>query len=247
MDNRFWFEEESDDFPFYNNKPQKVSIGQWFVILLFPFLGFLVLTKVYIPFLSLYMNELVSGIILLIFSLLGLRLTVKQDWKLLFRKIRRKDILLVVGYVIGAIIVASVIGGVIELLSGSLTDNPTAIKAGDHNAWRTYLQLRFQEVFQLLGEEFLAIIPFLTLLHLCTVRFGLNRKTGVVIGWVLSSIIFGLLHLPTYDWNWIQCIFVIGGSRLILTLPYVQTKNLWVSYFVHYFYDMLIFTVAFLS
>lgn len=247
MGSRFWFENKEEDFPFYDNRPQVVTGRQWLLILLFPFIGFLILTKVYVPFFSLYINELLSGIILLAFSLFGLRLAVKQDWKLLFKKVRWKDVLLVLGYVLGAIIVASVIGGVIELLNGSLTDNPTATKANDPSAWVTYLQLRFQELFQLLGEEFLAILPFLAILHLSTVTFGWKRKNGIVFGWIVSSILFGLLHLPTYDWNWIQCIFVIGGSRMILTLPYIQTKNLWVSYFVHYFYDMLIFTVAFLS
>lgn len=236
-----------EDFPFYDDQPQKVFGWQWLVILLFPFMGFLILTKVYVPFISLYINELLSGIVLLLFSLLGLCLTVKENWKLLFKKIRWKDLLLIIAYVIGAVIVASIIGGIIELLNGSLTDNPAAINVNEPNAWITYLQLRFQEVFQLLGEEFLAILPFLAILHLVTVKFGWKRKHGVIVGWIISSIIFGLLHLPTYDWNLLQCLFVIGGSRMILTLPYIQTKNIWISYFVHYFYDMLIFTVAFLS
>lgn len=247
MENRFWFERRKEDFPFYDDQPQKVSVGQWLIILLFPFIGFLILTKVYVPFISMYINELLSGIILLLFSLLGLRLTVGEYWKLLFKKIRWKDILLVIAYVLSAIAVASIIGGIIELFNGSLTDNPAAINVNDPNAWITYLQLRLQELFQLLGEEFLAILPFLAVLHLTTVKFAWKRKTGIIVGWIVSSIVFGLLHLPTYDWNLLQCLFVIGGSRMILTLPYIQKKNIWISYFVHYFYDMLIFTVAFLS
>ncbi|WP_321387360.1 CPBP family intramembrane glutamic endopeptidase [uncultured Enterococcus sp.] len=247
MDSRFRFENKNEDFPFYNNQPEKVSGRQWLIMLVFPFIGFLFLTKVYIPFFSLYINELLSGIVLLVFSLLGLRLTVGQNWRLMFRKIHQKDVLLVIGYVVGALIVASAIGGIIEFFRGTLTDNPTATTANDPNAWVTYLQLRVQELFQLLGEEFLAILPFLAVLHISTMKFGWERRKGILIGWIISSILFGLLHLPTYDWNLLQCIFVIGGSRMILTLPYIQTKNLWISYFVHYLYDMLIFTVAFLS
>lgn len=247
IDNRFWFEKEGQDFPFYNNKPQKVSGWDWLILLSFPFLGFFILTEVYIPFLSVYMNELVSGILLLVLSLLGLRLAVKKNWTLLFKKINKKDIFLVIGYVVGAILVASIIGGAIELFNGSLSENPSATNVSDPNAWQNFLQLRFQELFQLLGEEFLAIIPFLAILHFCTERLGWKRKNSILVGWLLSSVLFGLLHLSTYDWNLIQCIFVIGGSRLILTLPFIQTKNLWISYFVHYFYDMLIFTVAFLN
>lgn len=247
MDNYFHFEKKETDFPFYNDKPQRVSGQKWFIILLFPFLGFFILTTVYFPFLSVYGNELASGIILPLFSLFGLMLTVGKNWQLLFKSFGWKELILVIGYVIGAVIIAGMIGGAIELLGVGLTDNPMTTKATDPDAFTVYSQLRFQEIFQLFGEEFLAILPFLAILHLTTTAFRFGRKTGIITAWVCSSIIFGLLHLPTYDWNFIQCIFVIGGSRMLLTFPYIQTKNLWLSYFVHYFYDMLVFTVAFLS
>jgi len=247
MNNYFRFEKKENDFPFYNDVPDAVAGWKWLVMLLFPFLGLLFLIMVYIPGLSSYMNELVSGIVLLLSGLLGLKLTVGKNWRLLFRKIHWRDIQLVIGYVLAAVLIASIIGGIVELVAGPLTDNPLTTKYGDKNALREYFMLRFQEIFQLFGEEFLAVLPFLAILHFMTVKLNVNRKTVIIIAWITSSIIFGLLHLSTYNWNIIQCIFVIGGSRLLLTLSYIQTKNIWVSYFVHYFYDMLVFTVAFLS
>ncbi|MGC6769580.1 CPBP family glutamic-type intramembrane protease [Enterococcus sp. LJL128] len=247
MKEYFWFEKKDDDFPFYRNLPYSVAGWQWLVMLLFPFLGFLSLTVVYIPSLSIYENELFSGIVLVLSGFLGLFLAVGKDWKKLFRRIYPKEILLVIGYVLGAILFASLLGGIIELLSGTLADNPAATNSEGKAALMEYLLLRFQEIFQLFGEEFLAIIPFLAVLHLMVARWQLRRKTAVIIAWIVSSVVFGLLHLPTYDWNIIQCVFLIGGSRMVLTLPYIQTKNIWISYFVHYLYDMLIFTAAFLS
>jgi membrane protease YdiL (CAAX protease family) len=48
---------------------------------------------------------------------------------------------------------------------------------------------------------------------------------------------FGALHLPTYGWNWIQCLVIIGGARLVLTLPYIMTRNIWVSTGAHIIND----------
>lgn len=64
---------------------------------------------------------------------------------------------------------------------------------------------------------------------------------------LLSSIIFGLLHLPTYQWNWLQVIFVIGLGRVIETAAYVRTKSIWASFLVHYAFDTLAFLLGFLA
>lgn len=48
---------------------------------------------------------------------------------------------------------------------------------------------------------------------------------------------FGLVHLPTYNWNLMQCLVVIGSARLVLTWAYVWTKNIWVSTGAHILND----------
>jgi membrane protease YdiL (CAAX protease family) len=72
-------------------------------------------------------------------------------------------------------------------------------------------------------------------------RFGVGRKGAIVGAWLVSSLLFGLIHLPTYDWNWIQCIVVIGSARLVLTLPWILTKNIWVCTGAHIINDWLLF------
>ena len=100
---------------------------------------------------------------------------------------------------------------------------------------------------QLLGEEVITILPFLAALQLFSKGFGLNRQAAIVGTWLLTALMFGLIHLPTYGWNVVQCIAVIGSARLVLTLAWIKTKNLWVSTGAHIVNDWLLFLVALLG
>ena len=46
----------------------------------------------------------------------------------------------------------------------------------------------------------------------------------VLLAWLLSAIPFALLHLPTYQWDWVQCLAIIGTARLVLSLGYLLTR-----------------------
>jgi len=85
------------------------------------------------------------------------------------------------------------------------------------------------------------------LLHVLSKRFGVGRPGAIVGAWLVSSLLFGLIHLPTYDWNLIQCIVVIGSARMVLTLPWILTKNIWVSTGAHIANDWLLFTLSLLG
>jgi hypothetical protein len=60
-------------------------------------------------------------------------------------------------------------------------------------------------------------------------------------------LVFGALHLPTYDWNLVQCIVIIGTARMVLTLAYIVTKNIWVSTGAHVINDWLLLGMALLG
>jgi membrane protease YdiL (CAAX protease family) len=100
---------------------------------------------------------------------------------------------------------------------------------------------------QLFGEEVVTMLPFLALMYLLTQRFGVGRRAAVVGAWLISSVAFGLIHLPTYDWNLVQCVVVIGTARLVLTLPWILTKNIWVSTGAHIVNDWSLFTFSLLG
>jgi membrane protease YdiL (CAAX protease family) len=69
----------------------------------------------------------------------------------------------------------------------------------------------------------------------------------VLIAWVVTAIWFGAAHLPTYDWNVLQCFLVIGLARIVLTLAYIRTKNILVAFGAHLLVDWAIFTVTLLA
>ncbi len=100
---------------------------------------------------------------------------------------------------------------------------------------------------QLLGEEVFTVLPFLAIMWFLFSRMNLPRKTSIVVAWLLSAVLFGAIHLPTYDWNLVQCFVVIGSARLVLLLAYIKTKNTWVSAGAHIINDWTLFTVALLT
>ncbi|MGW4332108.1 CPBP family intramembrane glutamic endopeptidase [Rhodococcus koreensis] len=97
---------------------------------------------------------------------------------------------------------------------------------------------------QLVGEEVFTIVPFLALPYFLYAKAKLSRKTAIVLAWLVSAVWFGAAHPQTYDWNVAQAFIVIGGARLILTLAYIRTKNLWVSTGAHIINDWTLFTPA---
>jgi hypothetical protein len=46
---------------------------------------------------------------------------------------------------------------------------------------------------------------------------------GAMGAFVPAILLLGLAHLPTYSWNLVQCIAIIGSARLVLTLPWIMT------------------------
>ena len=91
-----------------------------------------------------------------------------------------------------------------------------------------------------------AMLPMLALMTLFHSGMGLHRKSAIVLAWLLSALLFGALHLPTYGWNLIQCFAVIGSARLVLSLAYLWTKNLWASAGAHLLNDWALFGLALL-
>jgi membrane protease YdiL (CAAX protease family) len=113
--------------------------------------------------------------------------------------------------------------------------------------FRSLALLRFGTFFQLVGEEVFTNLPFLALLYFLFAKGKLSRKTAVILAWLLTAIWFGAAHLPTYGWNFAQAFIVIGGARLVLSLAFIRTKNLWVSSGAHILNDWTLFTFALLG
>ena len=98
-----------------------------------------------------------------------------------------------------------------------------------------------------MGEELVSILPFLAILYFLTQKLGFSRTAAVITAWIVTAVWFAAIHLPTYNYNIIQCLIAIGGARLVLTLAYMKTKNLWVSFGAHVINDWMTFGLAVLA
>jgi len=75
----------------------------------------------------------------------------------------------------------------------------------------------------------------------------MSRKSAIILAVIVTGIIFGAYHLPTYNWNLGQAILGIGIARVILIYPYLKTKNIWTSFIVHVMNDWTLFGLAFIA
>jgi len=160
-------------------------------------------------------------------------------WSSLFGKVGGREVRLMLGFALLNIVVSMGLGAIVMLL-GHTSSNASTSQLGSLDTVEL-IAFFAKTIPQLLGEEVITILPFLALLQWLTQSLRWGRKRAVVAAWVCTSVMFGLLHLPTYDWNWLQCIVVIGGARMVLTLPWIMTKNLWVSTGAHITNDWILF------
>lgn len=255
---KFWLESPDEtrygDFPFYNGKPFSLSWGKWitwFVITIFTFLlytgdlflmlGIKLKSKSVGSPLKLEMVEIGLLIALLVLLFAAFLWVSKGKWQTLFRKIHKNEVWFAV---IGGPVALAIIGVYTKVvLEGMLglnlvTDAALKMNSGDS------IVSTISIVFQLMGEELGAIVPFLFIFAISQKVFRWNRSSSIWVAWIVSSIIFGIYHLSAYNDSWIQAILAIGVSRMLLTIPYIRYKNIWASYFFHLAYDFLPILIA---
>lgn len=251
MSNRFFIErkEDTSDFPFYNNQPRKISTAQWGIILAIFFIGFL-LSSFWVPNINKNNVLLVLALISsmkLIFGVGGLAIFAGKDTFTLFKKIRAKDYFYLFLLLIVDLIYAFASSGIVGLFTKTAS-NPAGVSHTEGSeALAHFLLNMISNIPNLLGEEFMALLPFLAILYFFYQRVGWSRNKSIAIALLLSSLIFGLLHLPTYQWNWAQVIFVVGLGRVMGTAAYIRTKSIWGSFLIHYLFDTLTFLLVFLA
>lgn len=141
------------------------------------------------------------------------------------------------------VIISGVAGLTVSGLFGAVP-NPAVEGLAEMGAADLLLFL-MRTFIQLIGEEVVTMLPLLAVLWLCVSKLGLSRRIALIIAVVVSTLWFAAMHLPTYDWNVMQCLGIIGTARLVLTLSYLLTRNLWVSSIAHIFNDWTLFMTSF--
>jgi hypothetical protein len=237
-------EDPGRDFPFYRGWPVAFSVRQWGLVLAAVLVALLVLA--FPPAaLSGGLGQWLPALLLAGLPLAALALVAPGHWRVLFGPVGWREVKWMVLFALLNILVSMGIGALlrpfVEFQSNASVVGIAGLGGAD------LLALFVRTAPQLLGEEVITILPFLALLTLFTGRLGSTRKAGILWAWLLSALFFGLIHLPTYDWNLIQCVVIIGTARLVLTLPWIMTKNLWVSTGAHILNDWALFSVQLLG
>lgn len=241
---KLWIEKSGDDFPFYNGKPNIINTYQWVVLLASVALGFAFLSMK-IDVLSGTFGGIARSTLFFAVPLAMFYLITNKEVTTLFRKLRWQDARVMISIALINLLITISLGAL--LLNTLGADTNTAIGALKDLSNHERLLFLVQSLPQLFGEELLTVLPFLVFLHFSSRYLELSRTCSVLLAWVLSSLVFGLVHLPTYNWNWLQCIVIIGSARLILTLAYIRTKNIWVSTGAHIINDWVIFLLIMMT
>lgn len=235
---------DNADFPFYNSEPVEIATWKWVVMILACATGMasLMLIGTSGQVAELIPRILFTGIPLVTFIYLA-----KPYWKRIFRPVKKADVgamvvFWLVNLAVSAIAAALVAGGDFNHLSGNPATD-TVLSGGAISVIAFYVGT----FIQLFGEELFTIIPFLALLYWFYGKAHLSRRTAVILAWVITAIWFGAAHLPTYDWNFAQAILVIGAARIVLTLAYIRTKNIAVSFGAHLLNDWVTFSLLLIA
>jgi uncharacterized protein len=237
-------EDVSRDFPFYQGTPVALTALHWWFLLALVALAFALLI-VPISWPGGELGSIIPALLFPLIPLAGLSWVSRGHARCLFGAVGWREIKLMFLFALLNIAVTMMVGGIVSVTLGA-ESNPAIAKAGQLSSGG--LAFFFgKTAVQLVGEEVVTIIPFLALLHLLVARMGLSRAAGVRWAWLITAVLFGMAHLPTYNWNWAQCVLIIGTARLVLSLAYLKTKNLWVSSGAHILNDFLLIGVNVLA
>lgn len=216
------------DFPYYNGQPVEIGLSGWLIILASVVAAFLLL--ILLPFAAFPFN-LIQPIVFTGLPLVTLALVSGGHHTALFARVGIKQILIAVGFGLLTIVVSMAVGLLLTQIT-TMTANTATNGLAEFSTFDTIVFL-VRTGIQLVGEEVMTILPLLAVLWFCVRKLNLSRRTGLVVAVIVSTLWFAAVHLPTYNWNLIQCFAGIGAARLVLTAAFLLTRNLWVSAGAH--------------
>lgn len=96
---------------------------------------------------------------------------------------------------------------------------------------------------QIIGEELITIIPLIIIVNLL-LHMKVSKKWAITLAVIVTCILFGALHLSTYNWNLYQCFVVIGIARLPFTLATLKQNTIWAGIVAHIVFDWSLFLIT---
>ena len=217
----FKFLDDGIDIPFYNDRP-KLSVFDWgimlvSVILTIGYLTVIPITNEYLP-LALFLTGIIPALYVC-----------KGNYSLFFKKLRLKDIKLIILCIVAIYIY--VVGIRLILFPVGMTSH-AGLDSG------VSLITIFNLLLQVMGEEFFKVFILLILMYV-VYKITRNRNMSIFVGLIASMVIFGLAHYDAYDGKILQILIVQGLGSIFEYYAYLKTKNIWVSYLIHLIQDLI--------
>ena len=210
-----------------STKPKNPHVPKWGWIVLFIAMVVGVILSVSSKFYISFLSSVIVIVPVLYF--------LKWDYKAIFQKPSRNDVLLAVALCIGYFIYAILLDVILNQfgISGGNSARPEPVTI------MTFISL----IFSLMTEEFVKFIPFMFFLRVIY-KYCDNRKLSVILSMIVTMIFFASLH--AINFNMLLFAIVIQGFGSIFEfIGYIKTKNILVSFITHYLTDFIIYLIAF--
>lgn len=229
MKDKFNFENNNVDFPFYNDNPT-LSMSKWILMS-----GSLIVIALFVLFFRSILPQPINMFIIFLIPLLTLIYVSEGKLGLFIKKLRKSDLKLIIIVFVLSYIYTILMGFILLKFGIHIHNNPVDSQLGSIFFWISF-------PFQIFGEELIKLFIFLIVL------FGVyssskNRKLSIVIAMLVTAIFFGLLHIEAYK-NIFSVILIQGLGSLLMIYAYVKTKNMLVSFIPHLLFDLLSFLLT---
>lgn len=221
------------DFPFYNGIP-KLSKFDWIILAIGPILTLMTIFGITdsIPGMGDILTAQFTPIWFCLITLLPVTYVCRGKLQIFFRIPKLGDIKIILACFILNSVYTIGVAALLDTLGFKLSENTSTI------AHAIFTTNNLLVVIQLIGEELFKVSLLLCIMVLIY-HFSNNRKVSVVISTLVVMLVFGLMHLPAYNWSFIQSLVLIGLSTIFDLFPYLKTKNVTNSYIVHLMIDLV--------
>ena len=214
--------DETRDFPYYKHNPRMSKTG-WAVLLVLVPIVFIVY------FLISNFSELAGGVVFCFGLLIPLLYFSNWDYRLLFHKPTKNEIILAVLMFIGYMVYSIAMQYVLQTV-GITSNSP--IESSDIN----YISI-IALIFSMMGEELIKFIPLMFFMRVIY-KFTNKRTLAFVLSSIIICTYFGMLHY--YD-SMIMALVLQGLGTVFELYGYYKTKNLLVPYMSHLLTDAFIY------
>lgn len=99
---------------------------------------------------------------------------------------------------------------------------------------------------QLIGENIM-FVSILFFWHKIIRSFKISPIASITASLILSGSSFGLLHLSTYNYNWVQSLTIIGIPAITQMIFFLIFKNIHMGYILHFNYNLIIILFNYLA